>query len=241
MAYGQNIPTAVRYLLGFIAERESAGNYRVVYAHHQNVLPKPITEMPISELLVWQKKLGSRYGSSAAGAYQHIRTTLLAQVTRLKIPMSEKFTPGLQDDLGWDLLRQRGLDDFLGGKKSLAAFGNSLAMEWASLPVLVTVTSGKKKRVRGRSWYDGDGLNAAGHKAETFERALKETLRLHALRKPVEKQADWPLDAPPLPDDPGVEPTNTADEQKSVRLGRWIALGLVLAISAAILKGIGAW
>jgi hypothetical protein len=44
------------------------------------------------------------------------------------------------------------LNRYLEGRTTLEQFGNSLAKEWASLPVV----AGKKK---GRSFYAGDGLN----------------------------------------------------------------------------------
>lgn len=215
MTYGTAIPPVVRMLLDFIAKHESGGSYTTVYRHKEGKLAKPITAMTLTDLVAAQAMLGRTYGSSAAGRYQHIRKTLLAQVKRLDVPMTATFSPGLQDDLGWDLLRQRGLDRFLAGQMSRDAFGNALAMEWASLPVLATVKVDDKTHVRGRSWYDGDGLNAAGYKPRDVETALDAALKMHKAAKPAgkAKDADWPLDAPSMPDgaakpapDPGKRP-----------------------------------
>ena len=52
------------------------------------------------------------------------------------------------------LLERRGLSKYKAGKISAEQFGNNLAKEWASFPV---VTGSK----RGRSYYAGDGLNKA--------------------------------------------------------------------------------
>ncbi|MCE2843167.1 MAG: hypothetical protein LW689_10520, partial [Novosphingobium sp.] len=59
-----------------------------------------------------------------------------------------------QDALAIALLKRRGLDKYLSGALTVKQFCNELAKEWASLPVV----SGKGK---GRSYYHGDGLNAA--------------------------------------------------------------------------------
>lgn len=251
MTYGANIPAAARLLLAYVAVKESGGDYNVVYGHHQGELAKPITRMTLAELTAAQARLGRRYGSSAAGKYQHLRKTLLAQVKRLGIPMTALFSPGLQDDLGWDLLRQRGLDRFLAGELSRSAFGNALAQEWASLPVLMTVTDAKgRKHVRGRSWYAGDGLNAAGRKAEHFEKALDEALAVHRAEKPA--GGDKPSPATPLPDDPGTAaqppllPPDAPDEPDgedfyrgsepitAIRL-RWIVAFIIVAALAVLI------
>ena len=251
MTYGANIPEPVRGLLDYIGVKESGGRYWVTYGGHQTTLSKQIIQMTIAELTDAQVRLGRKYGSSAAGKYQHLRKTLLAQVKRLGIPMTALFSPGLQDDLGWDLLRQRGLDRFLAGEMSRSAFGNALAQEWASLPVLLTVTDAKgKKHVRGRSWYDGDGLNAAGRKAEDFEKALDKMLALHRAGKAAGAQqppADaTPQDNPAIAAQPPSLPPDMPDEHEedafpkgsepitAIRL-RWVVAIIIVAALAALL------
>jgi hypothetical protein len=61
------------------------------------------------------------------------------------------------------------VDRFLHGYLSVNKFCNELAKEWASLPVV----DGPKK---GRSYYAGDGLNAAGVDVEPFV-AVVQSLR----------------------------------------------------------------
>lgn len=165
----------IKYLLDFISIKESGKDYNVVYLNKQNKLPKPITEMTLSELITWQKWLGNKYGSSASGRYQHIRKTLESQIKRLGLSKELIFNPPLQDDLGWDLLIQRGLNKFLSGKMSRTDFGNELAKEWASLPILSNI-NGKR---RGQSYYAGDGLNAAHQKPEKVEQILDTVLKMH--------------------------------------------------------------
>ena len=64
------------------------------------------------------------------------------------------------------LMRGRGMDLYLSGAITAENFANNLAREWASLPVV----SGTKK---GRSFYDGDGLNKAHVDIEPFLAAVR--------------------------------------------------------------------
>ena len=70
-----------------------------------------------------------------------------------------------QDKLALVLLKRRGLDKYLAGVISADDFANSLAREWASLPLV----SGPKK---GRSAYAGDGLNKSHVSVDAFMGAV---------------------------------------------------------------------
>lgn len=177
--YGQNIPAPERMLLDFIAQLESGGDANVIYAHKQSMLPKPITQMTLAEVQKWQAWAGRQFRSSAFGKYQHIRKTLAAQIATLDLPTDTLFTEGLQDDLGWHLMRQRGLDGWLAGNIETRTFALQLAREWASLPVLARVQGGSRVVKRGQSYYAGDGLNKALATPEAFEKVLADALALH--------------------------------------------------------------
>lgn len=76
----------------------------------------------------------NKWNSSAVGRYQIVRTTLRKLKKSMGLTDDMKFTPELQDMMALELLRGRGLDAWLAGKKSDKSFINSLAKEWASLP-----------------------------------------------------------------------------------------------------------
>jgi hypothetical protein len=108
------------------------------------------------------------------------------------------FNENNQDRLATQLLYRRGLQDYLDGRISANKFANSLAKEWASLPVV----SGPKK---GRSYYSGDGLNKSHVSVEAFIGAV---------------QAARPtITVPPVIDAPIAPPSTEVAPQ-----GPWAAL-----------------
>ncbi|MFK0277425.1 hypothetical protein ACIQUG_27365 [Ensifer sp. NPDC090286] len=72
--------------------------------------------------------------SSALGRYQVVRTTLRKLKASLKLSGATLFDKALQDRLGVELMRGRGIDIWLAGDMSEDALINALAKEWASLP-----------------------------------------------------------------------------------------------------------
>ncbi|WPJ67945.1 lysosome [Sinorhizobium phage Aussie] len=72
--------------------------------------------------------------SSALGRYQIVRTTLRKLKASLKLSGAMFFDQALQDRLGVELMRGRGIDIWLAGDMSEDALINALAKEWASLP-----------------------------------------------------------------------------------------------------------
>lgn len=154
-------------LLGLIGSLEAPQGYDQVYGGSRLPPPRPITQMTVGEVLAWQDRsvaAGSR--SSAAGRYQIIRKTLRALVRAGVVSTNERFDRATQDRLGLALMKKRGLNDYQSGRISAERFGNNLAKEWASLPVL----TGSK---RGRSYYAGDGLNHALTRPETVLTTIK--------------------------------------------------------------------
>lgn len=204
-----NIPPGARVILKLIREAETgrktaADQYNTVIGHKEGNLPKPLTEHSLDELVAAQRKWPKnwRVASGAAGAYQIIRATLSGLIAELKLPGSLKFTPELQDRLGYHLLKRRGYERFDATTMSLKAFGNELAKEWASFPVLTDTKGANRDVKRGQSYYAGDGVNKALLDAMDVETTLSEALN-ESRRKPV--QAPQPVPAPsppPVPSEP---------------------------------------
>jgi hypothetical protein len=88
----------------------------------------------------------------------------------------EKFSPDLQDLMGYHLLKRRGYLDFVAGKIGPIQFGKNLAKEWASFPVLADTKGSSRLIKRGQSYYAGDGLNKSLVKPETVEKVLAQVL-----------------------------------------------------------------
>lgn len=142
--------THVKGILDVIGSKEAPLGYNQVYGKNKQI---PLGNMTLDEVLSWQKQV-VRDGSpsSAVGRYQFINKTLSGLKDSTGISGDTLFTPELQDKFAEQLLVGRGYNDFASGKISKEEFANNLAKEWASFPVV----SGAGK---GRSYYDGDGLN----------------------------------------------------------------------------------
>lgn len=176
----KSIPKSAQTILAFIYKLETRGNYEAISSFQQAKLPKKLTSMTVNEVLQQAPGWRAKYGtlSSAAGAPQIITKTLANLVDVMGLTGNEKFTSDLQDRMAYQLLRYRGYDQFMAGQITMQQFGNNLAREWASLPVLAntrrSLGNGKFKQVqRGQSYYAGDGLNNHGAKAEEFEAVLR--------------------------------------------------------------------
>ena len=87
-------------LLDFIGETEAPGGYGVIYRNRQNLLPVPLTEMTLGEVLAAQPQWKAANGSSAAGRYQVIDKTLLGLAAELGLDPGLRFDAQLQDRLG---------------------------------------------------------------------------------------------------------------------------------------------
>lgn len=155
-------------LLDFIKKPESGGDYNIVWARisKSDRPKKPLVTMTIKEVLDWQESIDKRYNSEAAGAYQIMEDTLRPLPPFAGLLTSDLFNEKNQDKLATVLLKRRGLDTYLAGRMTAEDFANNLAKEWASLPV---VTGAKK----GRSFYDGDGLNKSHVSVDAFLKAIR--------------------------------------------------------------------
>lgn len=166
------VPAPAKRLLDFIAGYEAPRGYDTVYGNKMSRMPKPITSMTVDEVIAQGAWRTSTFGSSACGRYQFMKATLAGLKTSQRLTGRELMTPDLQDRLGYALLLGRGYRDFMAGQTSIAVFGNEIAKEWASFPVLAP-TNGKR---RGQSYYAGDGLNhvlVGPEPVETVLRAMR--------------------------------------------------------------------
>ena len=175
------VPPSAALLLGFIREAEvgssDRASYDVIYGHKQNGLTKPLTAMTLAEVVAAQKRWSKMHGSSAAGAYQFMRATLLGLLRDIPWLKEERiFEPALQDRLGLHLLNRRGFASFVSGEIALTEFARRLAMEWASLPVPAEAAGDRGRVKRGQSYYAGDGVNKALVKPDKLEAVLREVL-----------------------------------------------------------------
>jgi muramidase (phage lysozyme) len=158
-----------RGLMELVGDKESNGDYNVAYGGTKD----NFTNMTIDEVLQWQDDYvdaGSR--SSAIGKYQIIRKTLRDLKKKMKLTGDEVFSPEMQDAMFVELLRKRGYDKWTEGKLSDDEFGNNLAKEWASFPVLTDMKGSKRKVKAGETYYAGDGLNKALISPEEVRGAL---------------------------------------------------------------------
>lgn len=185
----KTVPAGAAILLNFIRETEvgrgDRASYDVIYGHKQHKLAKPLTSMTYGEIVDAQRGWSKNHGSSAAGAYQFMRVTLIELAkANPSLQGDQLFEPDLQDRLAYKLLIRRGYDLFVAGKIDRTEFGKRLAQEWASLPVLAATKGAHRQLKRGQSYYAGDGLNKALVAPEKIE-AILDRVKAAALR-PVE-------------------------------------------------------
>lgn len=154
-------------LLAFIRTHESRDNYNVVWGgiKQQHWPRKSLTAMTIREVLAWQDSIDHLYRSEASGAYQILEDTLREIYPQAGLTLDDLFNQVNQDKLAVALLKRRGLTKYLRGEILAETFALAVAKEWASMPVV----SGKNK---GKSYYDGDGLNSTRVPVDDFMAAI---------------------------------------------------------------------
>lgn len=200
-------------LLDFIYRTETGkprpACYEVIYGHNQGKLKKPLTTMTIGEIVDAGPSWTKHFGSSAAGAPQFMRATLigLAKDFPADINGSTLLDGEMQDRLGYALLQRRGYQAFLLGRISRTEFGKRLAMEWASFPVLADCQGSERAVHRGQSYYAGDGLNKALVDPRKVEAMLDIVLKMGAGGEAVDLPDEGPVPAPrptPAPEIPRI-------------------------------------
>ncbi|WP_085043821.1 hypothetical protein [Ensifer aridi] len=217
----KTVPPGAAILLDFIRETEVGGSdrasYDVIYANKQGKLKQPLTTMNYGDIVDEQKKWSKNHGSSAAGAYQFMRATLIGLANEIpSIKGTDIFTPDLQDRLGYHLLKRRGYQEFVTGKITLEDFARRLAMEWASFPVLADCKGSHRFIKRGQSFYAGDGVNKALVKPEKVEAVLRQVL--DTARRPIDAPEAKPRPAPV----PAPKETTRKPIRKSGRFWTWL-------------------
>lgn len=159
------VPTGAALLLAFIRETETGradrSAYNTIYAHKESRLPKPLSTMTLGAIIDAQKTWSKNYGSSAAGAYQFMRATLIDLSKVMNLSGMLVFNADLQDRLGYELLKRRGYAEYMAGKIDRTEFGKRLAQEWASFPVLAPCKGAHRTVQRGETYYAGDKINKA--------------------------------------------------------------------------------
>lgn len=174
-----------RPLLAFIGKHESGNNYNSIWGgiRKSDYPPVPLVEMNVAQILAWQDRIDSRYMSEAAGCYQILEDTLRGLMASADVRGYDLYNVATQDKLGLALLVRRGLHSYLDKKMTPEQFGQSLSMEWASLPCMIKDKYGRA--AVGQSYYANDGLNKSGtSKAELL--AIIKALQLPAVvTKPV--------------------------------------------------------
>lgn len=183
----ETVPSGAAMLLAFIYETDS-GNpvpacYVTIFGNRQGHLTRPLTAMTLNQVIAAQKNWASKAwvkanwkiagaASSAAGAAQFMRDTLLGLVKEMQLSGTELFSADFQDRLAFQLLKRRGYEAFMAGRISRTEFGKRLAQEWASFPVLSPCKGAHRQLKRGQSYYAGDGVNGALVAPEKVEAML---------------------------------------------------------------------
>ena len=213
---------------------DPAVQYETIIGHNQNKLAKPLTQMSVGEIIAasdgWRKRFGTTSG--AAGAYQIIKPTLIGLVKQLALDPTEKFTPAIQEDMADSLLVQRGLGRFLRGDMTVTEFGNALAREWASFPVLSTQKRGEATLKRGQSYYDKFAGNSALISPETVEATLK-ALRAEPPYAPLDVTETVPPASTPTYQ-PGDTDEPSPGEAPGLTAGEIAALAIILLAVLAL-------
>ncbi|MFO0728801.1 MAG: peptidoglycan-binding protein [Myxococcota bacterium] len=98
---------------------------------------KPISSMTLGEVKALQDRIYKNprngWNSNPVGKYQIIGPTLKGLQKSLNLSDDTVFSPEIQDKMGMQLLRQRGLDKYQAGQMSADAFQREIAGEWASI------------------------------------------------------------------------------------------------------------
>ncbi|MGR6465399.1 hypothetical protein [Rhizobium sp. PAMB 3182] len=206
----KSIPATALALLKFIYSKEAPKGHDTIFGNRQGHLDKPLTTMTVGDVIEQQKLWSSKswvkknwgYGtaSSAAGAPQFMRDTLISLAKDYGFSGTRIFNPGFQDTLAYCLLLRRKFDDFISGRISTTRFGLELAKEWASFPVLADCQGAHRPVRRGQSYYNGDGLNKALVSPGEVEKVLEEIL---AMRSRKEETGAAAAPVPTGPGDPG--------------------------------------
>lgn len=155
-----------KQVLDLVAAGESNGDYNAVYGIRVGSSQQPdFSRMTITEVQQYQRdRISGGQSSSAVGKYQFIQSTLKETTERAGFnPDTTYFTPQVQDQLMTTRLDQRGLSRWKNNRMTDTQFQDSLAKEFASVPVATAQRGAHGLVGPGQSYYDGDGINSAEH------------------------------------------------------------------------------
>jgi len=117
-------------ILNLIGAAEGA-DFNTMFGGGKHDLPN----MTVKEVLQLQKQNVKSKGGSPAGAMQVTDDTLKDLIKAGVVKLSDKFDQVTQERIGHALLERRGYSKFISGEMSVEDFADSLAHEWASLPL----------------------------------------------------------------------------------------------------------
>lgn len=158
---GQPSTGVVPRLLDFIGKLESNGNYNILVGGKTKTGPA-LTDMTLAQVQDFQRKmLGMGHESTAVGKYQIVAKTMDYLMATNMFKPTDKFDANTQDRMATALLERRGLQNYLAGKMSPGSFADSLAREWASLPL-----------ENNRSYYSDIGSNKSGADRSEFMKVI---------------------------------------------------------------------
>ena len=155
------LPETKKEALKNLIAKHEGGDYNTVIGGGK----MPLTSMPLRDVLELQHELvDSGQESGAVGRYQIINSTMKSIINRnpKTFPLDRPFDEQTQEEMADILLDRRGYSDFAQGKITQEEMALELSKEWASLPNPET----------GKSYYDGDGINASHHKVEDVYKVL---------------------------------------------------------------------
>ncbi|MCA0434297.1 MAG: M15 family metallopeptidase [Proteobacteria bacterium] len=143
---------------------EAPDGYETVYARGKfGQPPRQLSAMTLGEVVRFQEQmLRNGSPSTAIGAGQFLKKTVVSLMDDLNLPPNTVFTPEVQNRMIVRLMERRGLEQFMAGNMTVDQFADSLAHEWAGLPLS-----------NGKSVYSGDGLNEATIAREDVITALE--------------------------------------------------------------------
>jgi muramidase (phage lysozyme) len=138
----------IQKILDYIGLKEARGRYDMLVGGKT----KPdLTSMTVADVLEFQKTMRANgHETTALGKYQIIKNTLAGLVKNGTIAMNDVFNSATQDKAAIGLLREKGLDKWLGGQLSKDEFADRVARVWASMPMS-----------SGKSSAEGVGSNKA--------------------------------------------------------------------------------
>lgn len=136
-------------LLNYIGMKEARGQYDMLVGGKTK---SDLTSMSVADVMKFQgTMIKNGHETTAVGKYQMLYDTLAGLVRNGVLKPGDMFNSSTQDRAAIALLKEKGMDAYLGGKLSKDAFADRIARIWASLPL-----------ASGRGAYDGVGSNKAG-------------------------------------------------------------------------------